>query len=116
MRGYILATVIWSALMQVSSACPACNARIGDSLTAPAHAHHHHRHHGHAGYAPVAGCSQCGDGVGLPGYGPCYNNAFCSPSDPQLFYAELYRRYYLELERLKLRTHNPRPAEPEPLY
>lgn len=110
MRGYVLALLIWPVLAQVSSACPACQAGVGASSPAPVHVHAT----GYAVPAPVAGCSQCVagavDGCNLYGY------AFCSPSDPQEFYAELYRRYYIELERLGLNARNRRAISGQPVY
>lgn len=113
MRGFLVSMLIWSAVAQASSACPACQARIGDPLVAPAHAqHHHHLHHGHATGAPIAACAECAAGYGCDPYGYRY----CSPTDPQLFYAELYRRFYLELDRLKLNARNNKPVSPRPGY
>lgn len=99
MRGYILSMLIWPVLMQIGSACPACNANAHAGLTAPVHAHGH----GHAVNAAISTCPQCAASAAVNVYQPYpYGYRYCSPTNPHEFYAELYRRYYIELERMRL--------------
>lgn len=106
MRGYFLAMLIWPVLAQVGSACPACHAGLGVSSPVPAPVYST----GYAVQAPVPACDLCALGGG------CYPYGYCSPTDPQEFYAELYRRYYIELERLGLNARNKRPVSGQPVY
>ena len=145
MRGYIFAMLIWSLFAQVSSACHACKARAGHRAHASAYGHSHSSTAACSQCAAACtecapACDPCAVSVAAPvcdpcsyhacgqpacgydacGYGgfgcdPCAS-AFCSPTDPQLFYAELYRRYYAELKRLNIQVSHNRSVNVQPRY
>lgn len=135
MRSSLLVIVVWLVLGQAAFACPACKGKRHGVASAPAHATGRCCF-AEGASAPCASCAEVALDVVMPvvplvadcGFDPCgcdpcggnacggngcgcdpYGTGCCVPRDWNEFYAELYRRYYAELERLDITPPNRRP-------